>query len=59
MSDTQYEAYCFKCKVKKIVQNPEIITMKTGAKAVKGTCPTCGGKMFKFLPKIKDDQNAI
>ena len=51
MSDIQYEAYCFKCKAKKIVQNPEIAKMKTGMNTVRGTCPDCGGKMYKILPK--------
>lgn len=51
--EEKYEAYCLRCKAKKIVQNPEIHTMKKGMKAVKGTCPDCGCKMFKILPKIK------
>ncbi len=51
MTEEKYEAYCFRCKTKKTVQNPEIVTMKTGMKSVKGTCPDCGGKVYKILPK--------
>ena len=42
------DAYCVKCKAKKEVQNPEQVTMKNGRKALKGTCPDCGTKMFKI-----------
>ena len=30
------------------VQNPEKITMKNGKTALSGTCPKCGGKVFKI-----------
>lgn len=42
------EAYCVKCKAKREMQGPEEITMKNGKPATKGTCPTCGTKMFKI-----------
>ncbi|MFH1432743.1 MAG: DUF5679 domain-containing protein [archaeon] len=42
------EAYCVKCKAKREMKNPEQTTMKNGRKATKGTCPTCGTKMFKI-----------
>lgn len=51
--EIKYEAYCFKCKVKKPVQNPEIVKMKTGMNTVRGTCPDCSGKLYKILPKVK------
>jgi RNase P subunit RPR2 len=41
-------AYCVKCKAKREVSNPEQVTMKNGRKALKGTCPNCGTKMFKI-----------
>lgn len=53
MSEIQYEAYCFKCKIKKIVKNPEIVKTKNGRDAIKGICPICNTTMFKFLPKTK------
>jgi hypothetical protein len=43
------EGYCFKCKVKKEIVNAVEETMKNGRKAIKGTCPTCGKIIFKFL----------
>ncbi len=40
--------YCVKCKTKREMQNEQKITMKNGKPATKGTCPTCGTKMFKI-----------
>lgn len=49
------EAYCVKCKKKKIMKNDKevIVNGKGGVKrpAATGVCPDCGTKMFKFLPK--------
>ena len=42
------EAYCVKCKAKREVKNPQNITMKNGKPALQGTCPVCGGKVFKI-----------
>jgi hypothetical protein len=42
------EAYCVKDKMKVEVQNPQRITMKNGKPALQGTCPKCGGKVFKI-----------
>ena len=42
------EAYCVKDKMKVEVQNPVHITMKNGKPAIQGTCPKCGGKVFKI-----------
>ena len=49
----KYEAYCLRCKVKKIVKNPEIVKTKTGQPRIKGVCPDCGCGMSKILPKNK------
>jgi len=43
--------YCVKCRAKKEVANPERVTMKNGKPAMKGTCPSCGTKMFKIGAK--------
>ena len=43
------EGYCVKCKAKKEIANGVEETMKNGRKAIKGTCPTCGKVIFKFL----------
>jgi hypothetical protein len=42
------EAYCVKDKRKVEVLNPQRITMKNGKAALQGTCPICGGKVFKI-----------
>ena len=36
------EAYCVKCKAKKIMQDPVEGTTKNGKPITKGTCPDCG-----------------
>jgi Zn finger protein HypA/HybF involved in hydrogenase expression len=43
------EGYCVKCKAKKEIAEAVEETMKTGRKAIKGKCPTCGVVMFKIL----------
>jgi Zn finger protein HypA/HybF involved in hydrogenase expression len=45
------EAYCVKCKAKKEMANPEEVVMKNKRRAMKGTCPDCGTKMFRILGK--------
>jgi len=40
------EGYCVKCKEKKQMKDPKDVTLKNGQKAVQGTCPDCGTKMF-------------
>ncbi len=56
MADEQkYIAYCVKCKAKREMKNPKEIIMKgkggTKRRAVTGTCPVCGTKMFRILGK--------
>lgn len=45
------EAYCVKCKEKREISDAEEVVMKNGMKALKGTCPECGTKVFKILGK--------
>jgi len=45
------EGYCVKCKAKKEMANAQEVMMKNKRKALKGTCPDCGTKMFKILGK--------
>ena len=40
--------YCVKCKAQREIKAPQNVTMKNGKKAVKGTCPVCGTKMFRI-----------
>jgi hypothetical protein len=42
------KGYCVKCKAKREMLTPKVITMKNKRKATKGTCPKCGTKMFKI-----------
>jgi RNase P subunit RPR2 len=42
------EAYCVKCKAKRVIKDAQPITMKNGRPATQGACPECGTKMFKI-----------
>ena len=52
---TAVQGYCVKCKAKKDMQDPKEITMKgkggVKRRAMTGSCPECGTKMFKILGK--------
>ena len=43
------EGYCVKCKEKREMKDPEEVIMKNKMKAMKGTCTTCGTKIFKIM----------
>ena len=45
------EAYCVKCKTKKEMVDPVKVTSKNGRPMLKGTCPTCCGKLNLFVKK--------
>ncbi len=49
MAET-YNGYCVKCKEKRDFQG-EAVTNETGRRMAKGTCPVCGTKMNRILPK--------
>ena len=42
------EAYCVKCKAKKVIKDAQAITMKNGKPALTGVCPDCGTKLFRI-----------
>jgi hypothetical protein len=42
------EAYCVKCRAKKMMKDEKAVTMKNGKPATQGICPDCGTKMFKI-----------
>ena len=42
------EAYCFKCRSKREIFNPQQVTLKNGRPATHGVCPTCGTKVFRI-----------
>ena len=47
--------YCVKCKEKREMKDPKEVAMKgkggVERRAMTGTCPTCGTKMFRILGK--------
>lgn len=51
------EGYCVKCKAKREMQDEKEVEMKgkgdTKRRALSGTCPTCGTKMFRILGKVE------
>jgi|APSaa5957512535_1039671.scaffolds.fasta_scaffold09811_6 hypothetical protein len=47
------EAYCVKCKTKRIIKNPEETTMKNGRPAIRGICSVCGSKVFRIIKMKK------
>jgi len=42
------QAYCFKCRTKREIKNPEKVVLKNKRPATRGTCPNCGTKMFRI-----------
>ena len=42
------EAYCFKCRSKREIRNPQRVTLKNGRPATQGTCPICRNKVFRI-----------
>ncbi|MEA2086420.1 MAG: DUF5679 domain-containing protein [Chloroflexota bacterium] len=42
------QAYCFKCRKKVEIKNPQKVTLKNGRPATRGTCPVCGTKVFRI-----------
>ncbi len=47
------EAYCVKCKTKRIIKNPKETTMKNGRPAIRGICSVCGSKVFRIIKMKK------
>lgn len=47
------EAYCVKCKAKREMNDAKEVAMKgkggKARRAMTGTCPKCGTKMFRIL----------
>ena len=41
------QAYCFKCRAKREIKNPESVTLKNGRPATHGTCSVCGTKVLR------------
>ncbi|MGQ9627075.1 MAG: DUF5679 domain-containing protein [Anaerolineae bacterium] len=41
-------AYCVRCRAKRVMLNPLRVILKNERPAIKGTCPVCGGSMFRL-----------
>ncbi|MDZ4158852.1 MAG: DUF5679 domain-containing protein [Anaerolineaceae bacterium] len=46
----EFEAYCLKCREKRIIKDGEVKETENGKRVAKGTCPKCGTKVNRFLP---------
>lgn len=42
------DAYCFKCRSKREIKEPQQVTLKNGRPATQGSCPACGTKVFRI-----------
>jgi hypothetical protein len=42
------EAYCFKCRSKREIGNPQQVMLKNGRPATQGVCPQCSTKVFRI-----------
>ena len=42
------QAYCFKCRSKVEIKDPQNVTLKNGRPATRGVCPKCGTKVFRI-----------
>ncbi len=46
-SVSQLQAYCFKCREKRVIQEPTAMYNRAGAPATRGACPECGTAMYR------------
>lgn len=47
----KYTARCMRCKENRDVKNPELVEIRKGVWAVRGTCAKCGCKVYKIVGK--------
>ncbi len=47
MSNEELQGYCLKCKEKRIIQNATPEWAANGSPGTRGTCPVCGGTIYK------------
>jgi hypothetical protein len=48
-ADLVVEAYCVRCKERRLMENPEETITTNGRHAMRGSCPICGAKLFRFV----------
>lgn len=44
----EVEIYCVKCRDRRIIRDPETVTLANGRPAYQGTCPVCGTKVSRI-----------
>jgi formylglycine-generating enzyme required for sulfatase activity len=52
--ESEYHAYCLRCKEKVPVKKPAFPTLKNGRHSVRGFCPLCDGKVSRILKKVEE-----
>jgi hypothetical protein len=48
---TPNTAYCVRCKTKREIADARPVTLKNGTPAMQGTCPACGTRLSRILPR--------
>jgi len=48
---TNTTAFCVKCRATKEIVDPRPVTLKNGRPSLQGTCPSCGTKLVRIIPK--------
>jgi pimeloyl-ACP methyl ester carboxylesterase len=48
------EAYCVKCRQKRVMLDAKQIVTKKGRSAMSGVCPVCGTQLFRFISNGKE-----
>jgi hypothetical protein len=48
------EAYCVKCRQRRMIQGAKKVTTQKGRHAMEGICPICGTKLFRFIAREKE-----
>lgn len=48
-ADTQFEAYCVKCRTRRGMKDAKRIVTKNNRNAMEGTCSVCGTRLFRFI----------
>lgn len=47
--ELEIEAYCIKCRHRRMMHNPTLVKMKNGHHALRGVCTVCGTGMFRIV----------
>jgi len=55
--DIAAEAYCVKCRQRRMIQGARKVITQKGRHALEGTCPVCGTKLFRFIAREKENRS--